>query len=156
MFCIKSLCGCDLLKRTSVEVFLYKIVKNIKKRNACFFCIAEILPLEKERSAIMKTIRFFITACLLVTMLTFTGCGNQKDTNNDAIPDDQQNNTVQQDADDAADDVREDADDLGDDIKDGVDDAADDVKDVLDGDDNKHNDNNKTDQTDKNQNDVKQ
>lgn len=104
----------------------------------------------------MKKIRFLFMACLLVTVLTFTGCGNQDDTNNDAIPDSQQNNTVQQDADNAADDVRDDADKLGDDIKDGVDDAADDVKDVLDGDDNNHDDKDKDDQTGKDQNDVKQ
>ena len=116
----------------------------------------EILALEKERSAIMKKIRFLFMACLLVTVLTFTGCGNQDDTNNDAIPDNQQNNTVQQDADNAADDVRDDADELGDDIKDGVDDAADDVKDVLDGDDNNDDTKDEDDQTDKNQNDVKQ
>ena len=104
----------------------------------------------------MKKIRFLFMACLLVTVLTFTGCGNQDDTNNDAIPDNQQNNTVQQDADNAADDVRDDADELGDDIKDGVDDAADDVKDVLDGDDNNDDTKDEDDQTDKNQNDVKQ
>lgn len=111
----------------------------------------------------MKKTRFWLVVCLLVTMFTMTGCGNQTDTNNDAIPDDQQNQTMEQnaddtdsdirdDADDAADDVRDDADSLGDDIKDGVDDAADDVKDALDGDDKSNNNNH----TDKNQNDVKQ
>lgn len=111
----------------------------------------------------MKKTRFWLAVCLLVTMFTFTGCGEQKDTNNDAIPDDQQNMTTQQDvdnndADDVRDemdndanDVREDADDLGDDIKDDVEDAADDVKDALDGDKD-----NQTSNTDKNQNDTKQ
>lgn len=115
----------------------------------------------KEYNSMKKT-RFWLAVCLLVTMFTFTGCGNQNDTNHDAIPDDQQNQTTQQDVgnngagdvrdetDKTADDVRDDADDLGDDIKDGVDDAADDVKDALDGDDDKKNN------TDKNQNDTKQ
>lgn len=100
----------------------------------------------------MKKTRFWLAVCLLVTMFTFTGCGEQKDTNNDAIPDDQQNMTTQQDVDNNdANDVREDADDLGDDIKDDVEDAADDVKDALDGDKD-----NQTSNTDKNQNDTKQ
>ena len=110
----------------------------------------------------MKKTRFWLAVCLLVTMFTFTGCGNQTDKNNDAIPDDQQNQTTQQEADNndagdvrddmdnGADDVRDDADNLGDDIKDGVDDAADDVKDALDGDDEKK------DNTDKNQNNTNQ
>lgn len=100
----------------------------------------------------MKKTRFWLAVCLLVTMFTFTGCGEQKDTNNDAIPDDQQNMTTQQDVDNNdANDVREDADDLGNDIKDDVEDAADDVKDALDGDKD-----NQTSNTDKNQNDTKQ
>lgn len=113
----------------------------------------------------MKKTRFWIAVCLLVTVFTFTGCG-EEDKNNDAIPDNQQNQTTQQDVgnngagdvrdetDKAANDVREDADDLGDDIKDGVDDAADDVKDALDGDDN-GNDKNKN-RTDETKNDTKQ
>lgn len=110
----------------------------------------------------MKKTRFWLAVCLLVTMVTFTGCGNQTDKNNDAIPDDQQNQTTQQDVgnngddnirddmENDADDVRDDADDLGDDIKDDVDDTADDVKDALDGDEDK------SDNADKNQNDTKQ
>ena len=114
----------------------------------------------------MKKTRFWLAICLLVTMFTLTGCGGQNDANNDAIPDDQQNQTTQQDMDNnnagdvrddmdnAADDVRDDADDLGDDIKDGVDDAADDVaddvKDALDGDDSKK------ENTDKNEKEVDQ
>lgn len=113
----------------------------------------------------MKKTRFWLAVCLLVTMFTFTGCGEQNDTNNDAIPDDQQNQTTQQDmgnngAGDMRDEtekdansVRDDADDIGDDIRDDVDDAADDVKDALDGDDN---DKDNTDQTDKHQTDEKQ
>ena len=112
----------------------------------------------------MKKTRFWLAVCLLVTMFTLTGCGGQNDANNDAIPDDQQNQTTQQDvgnngagdaddeADKDADNLREDADNLGDDIKDGVDDAADDVKDALDGDDKTDD----ADNADKKQNDVKQ
>ena len=88
----------------------------------------------------MKKMRFLLTACLLVSMLTFTGCGNQKDINNDAIPDDQQNKTLQQDVDD-----------VGNDVKDGVEDAVDDVEDIMDGDnkDGKTDANDKTDRADK-------
>ena len=113
----------------------------------------------------MKKTRFLLAAMLLVTMFTFTGCGSQNDRNNDAIPDEQQNQTMQQnenngagdirdDASKDADDVREDAEDVGDDIKDGIDDAADDVKDAVDGDDDNRDGNH--DNKDKNQNDVKQ
>ena len=89
----------------------------------------------------MKKTRFLFATCLLVMMLALTGCGNQRDVNNDAIPDDQQNNTIEQDVDN-----------VGDDIRDGVDDVADDVKDAMDGD-NKDNNNagtDKNDNTDKN------
>ena len=92
----------------------------------------------------MKKTRFLLAAMLLVTMFTFTGCGNQDDRNNDAIPDDQQNTTIEQDVDDA-----------GDDIKDDMDDAADDVKDAVDGeddrDDKKQDDKNQTTKDDKDQ-----
>lgn len=100
----------------------------------------------------MKKTRFFLTALLLVTVLTFTGCSNRD--NNDPVAGDQQDNTVEQDVNDRTDNVEDDADNLGDDIREGVDDAADDVKDAVDGKDNnnandstenKVNDNDRTD-----------
>ncbi len=85
----------------------------------------------------MKKTRIFLTAFLLMTVFTFTGCGNQNDVNNDAIPDDQQNNTIQQDLDDGADDVKDDADDLKDDIEDTVDNDDKDDNDGNDGNDDR-------------------
>lgn len=103
----------------------------------------------------MKKTRFWLAVCLIVTVFTFTGCGNQDDKNRDEVPDNKQNESVQQDMDDAADETRDDAEDLGDDIRDDIDDASDDVKDAMDGDDKKD-DTDKKDNADKNQNDVKQ
>lgn len=100
----------------------------------------------------MKKTKFWLAVCLLVTMFTFTGCGNQTDKNNDAIPDDQQNQTTQQDVGNNGDgDARDEMDDDAEDIKEGVEDATDDVKDALDGDDDNEQHN-----SDKNQNDTKQ
>ena len=90
----------------------------------------------------MKKKTFLLTTMLLVTMLTFAGCGDDTDRDGRLIGNDENQSITQ------------DTERIGDDIKDDVDDAAEDVKDAVTGEDRHEEDKEKdnSNSTDKSEN----